>query len=121
MSNFMVGALTLGVLAAITYFGFTKSVPFRHHFTVKAAFKTANNIRPNSPVRIAGVNVGKVTKIEKAGDGEHGAVVKMRIDKKGLPLQKDPEESIRPQIFLEGNFFVDIQPGSPSAPTLGDG
>jgi phospholipid/cholesterol/gamma-HCH transport system substrate-binding protein len=121
MSNFAVGALTLGVLAAITYFGFTKSVPFRHHFTVKAAFKTANNIRPNSPVRIAGVNVGKVTKIEKAGDGEHGAVVEMRIDKKGLPLHKDAEASIRPRIFLEGNFFVDIQPGSPSAPTLGDG
>jgi hypothetical protein len=28
---------------------------------------------------------------------------------------------IRPRIFLEGNFFVDISPGTPSAPTIDDG
>ena len=28
---------------------------------------------------------------------------------------------IRPRVFLEGNFFVDIKPGSPSAPTLDSG
>ena len=28
---------------------------------------------------------------------------------------------IRPRIFLEGNFFVDVKPGTPSAPKLGDG
>ena len=28
---------------------------------------------------------------------------------------------IRPRIFLEGNFFVDMQPGTPGTPTLGDG
>ena len=28
---------------------------------------------------------------------------------------------IRPRIFLEGNFFVDITPGTPSAPTIDDG
>ena len=28
---------------------------------------------------------------------------------------------IRPRIFLEGNFFVDVSPGSPSAPQLHDG
>jgi phospholipid/cholesterol/gamma-HCH transport system substrate-binding protein len=121
LSNFTVGAVVLVVIAAVTYLGFTKSVPFRHHYTVKAAFKTANNIRKNSPVRIAGVNVGKVTKIEKAGGGAPGAIVEMRIDKKGLPIHDDAEAAIRPRIFLEGNFFVDIQPGSPSAPALEDG
>ena len=28
---------------------------------------------------------------------------------------------IRPRIFLEGNWFVELQPGSPSAPTLSSG
>ena len=28
---------------------------------------------------------------------------------------------IRPRIFLEGNFFVDLKPGTPAAPTLDDG
>jgi virulence factor Mce-like protein len=120
ISNFAIGALVLGLLAVVTYLGFTKSVPFRHHYTIKAAFKSANNIRPNSPVRIAGVNVGKVTKISDIGGGR-GAIVEMRIDKKGLPIHKDAEAAIRPRIFLEGNFFVDVQPGSPSAPDLSDG
>jgi phospholipid/cholesterol/gamma-HCH transport system substrate-binding protein len=47
--------------------------------------------------------------------------VTMRIDKKGLPIHKDATLQIRPRIFLEGNFFVDLHPGSPSAPTVGDG
>jgi ABC-type transporter Mla subunit MlaD len=45
----------------------------------------------------------------------------MEIDKKGLPIHKDATVKIRPRIFLEGNFFVDLQPGTPGAPTLGDG
>ena len=45
----------------------------------------------------------------------------MRIDKQGLPIHKDATLQVRPRIFLEGNFFVDLHPGSPSAPTLGDG
>ena len=29
--------------------------------------------------------------------------------------------TIRPRLFLEGNFFLDLQPGSPDAPELPDG
>jgi hypothetical protein len=45
----------------------------------------------------------------------------MRIDKKAMPVHTDATARIRPRIFLEGNFFVDIAPGSPSAPELKDG
>ena len=44
-----------------------ESIPFRSHYEVKAAFKSANNLRNGSPVRIAGVEVGKVTKVERGG------------------------------------------------------
>jgi phospholipid/cholesterol/gamma-HCH transport system substrate-binding protein len=117
---FTVGVVTLIVLAIAVFFGFTKHVPFTHGFRVKAVFQSANSIRKNSPVRIAGVNVGKVTKIE-GKSGTDVAVVTMEIDKKGLPLHKDATMKIRPRIFLEGNFFVDVSPGTPSAPTIGDG
>jgi virulence factor Mce-like protein len=113
--------LVILVTVAATYLAFTREIPFRHHYTVNAVFHTANNIRPNSPVRIAGVNVGKVTKVEHLSGGREAAVVSMRIDKKGLPIHKDAVMLIRPRIFLEGNFFVDVKPGSPSAPTIGDG
>jgi phospholipid/cholesterol/gamma-HCH transport system substrate-binding protein len=121
LSTIQVGLIALVAVLAATYLGFTKSIPFRSHFEIKAAFKTSNNITPNSPVRIAGVTVGKVTAVDHAPGGGEGATVTMRIDKKGRPLHKDATMAIRPRIFLEGNFFVDIQPGTPSAPELGDG
>jgi len=121
MSPFKVGALVLVVLVAATYLGFTKSIPFRHHFEIHAVFRTANNVKPNSPVRIAGVNVGKVTSVQHIASDHNAAEVTMRIDKQGLPIHKDATLQVRPRIFLEGNFFVDLHPGSPSAPTLGDG
>ena len=121
LSAFGTGVLALAVGALVLYFGFTKSVPFRHHYTVSAVFPSAVGIRTNAPVRIAGVQVGKVTKIEHAEDGAQAAVVTMRMERKGLPLHRDATMKIRPRIFLEGNFFVDVQPGSASSPRLHDG
>jgi phospholipid/cholesterol/gamma-HCH transport system substrate-binding protein len=120
-SFFTVGVIALIGAVAITYFGFTKSVPFRHHYEVKAMFRSANNVKPNSPVRIAGVNVGKVTKVELLHPGSPAAEVTMRLDKKALPLHEDAHFKIRPRIFLEGNFFVDVSPGTPSRPSVDDG
>jgi phospholipid/cholesterol/gamma-HCH transport system substrate-binding protein len=119
-SPFKVGAIVLVVILAATYLGFTKHVPFTHGFRVKAVFPSANSIRTNSPVRIAGVNVGKVKAIQRQ-PGTDAAIVTMEIDKQGLPIHKDATLKIRPRIFLEGNFFVDLQPGTPGTPTLGDG
>ena len=121
MPPFAAGLLTLAVLAVVTYFGFTKAIPFKHHYTVQAVFPSANGVRNGSPVRVAGVNVGKVTGVSHVEDGKQAALVTMRIDKKGLPMHKDATLKIRPRIFLEGNFFVDVSPGSPSAPQLHDG
>ncbi|MFL5846281.1 MAG: MlaD family protein [Solirubrobacteraceae bacterium] len=121
LSYFQAGLLTLVLIGIGTYLGFTKEIPFRHHYTVKAAFRTANNVKPGSFVRVAGVNVGKVTAVEHVGDDPQAAVVEMRIDDKALPIHKDATLAIRPRIFLEGNFFVDLNPGSPSAPVIDDG
>ena len=121
LSNFAAGAIALVVAVAIVYFGFTKAIPFQHHFTMSATFPTANNLRKASPVRIAGVNVGKVVAVQHLRPGEPGALVKMQIEDKGLPIHKDASFAIRPRIFLEGNFFVDVHPGTPSAPTVHDG
>jgi phospholipid/cholesterol/gamma-HCH transport system substrate-binding protein len=121
LSNFAAGAIALVVTVIAVYFGFTKAIPFQHHFTISAVFPTANNLRPASPVRIAGVNVGKVVAVQHLRPGEPGALVKMRIDDKGLPIHKDASFAIRPRIFLEGNFFVDVHPGTPSAPAVHDG
>jgi phospholipid/cholesterol/gamma-HCH transport system substrate-binding protein len=120
VSPFVVGLVVLAAICVGVFFGFTKHVPFTHGFRVKAVFESSNSIRKNSPVRIAGVNVGKVTSIE-GKPGTDAAVVTMEIDGKGLPIHKDATMKIRPRIFLEGNFFVDVAPGTPSAPTIDSG
>ena len=117
----LTGLIVLVILGIATFFGFTKANPFSDKFEMKAAFRSANDLKPKSPVRIAGVNVGKVKKVESLGEGRTGAIVTMEIDDAGLPLRQDAEVKIRPRIFLEGNYFVDVQPGSPSAPALEEG
>jgi ABC-type transporter Mla subunit MlaD len=69
-------------------------------------------------VRIAGVDVGKVSAVKRHGKA---GMVTMEIESKGLPIHSDATLKIRPRIFLEGNWFVEVQPGSPSAKTLSSG
>jgi phospholipid/cholesterol/gamma-HCH transport system substrate-binding protein len=121
MSPFRAGILALVVVGLVTYFGFTKANPFANPYEFKAVFNDVNNLKPKSPVRIAGVEVGKVLRVEPVTDGQGAAQVTMEVEDKGLPIKKDAELKIRPRIFLEGNFFVDLKPGSPSADELDDG
>ncbi|MGH2848849.1 MAG: MlaD family protein, partial [Thermoleophilaceae bacterium] len=121
MSPLRAGILTLVLIGLFAYFGFTKSNPFSNPYELQAVFETANNLKPNSPVRIAGVDVGKVKSVESIDDATGGARVKMELEDNGLPIHEDAELKIRPRIFLEGNFFVDLEPGSPSAQEVEDG
>lgn len=120
MSALAAGALAVVVIALILFFGFTKDVPFTHGFRVKAVFTSASSIRTGSPVRIAGVNVGKVKDVRRFGRTNMSEVT-LELQDRGLPIHNDATMSIRPRIFLEGNFFVDVRPGTPSAPTIADG
>lgn len=114
------GLLTIFLALVVVYFGFTKAIPFRHHFQIQAVVKSSTLLRPHSPVRIAGVNVGQVVRTERYKNTDD-ALVTMRIDDNGQPLHRDATLKIRPRLFLEGNFYVDLQPGTPSAGRLSDG
>ena len=118
-SPFVAGVIGLVLVAIGLYFAQRKEVPFRNRFELKAAFTSSNGLHPGSFVRMAGVNIGKVVHTEPYGEG--AALVTMRIDKTGLPIHRDARMKIRPRLFFEGNFFIDVQPGSPSAPVLHDG
>jgi phospholipid/cholesterol/gamma-HCH transport system substrate-binding protein len=119
LSELQVGLLVIGLFVVFVYFAFTKANPFANPYELRATFRDARSIGMGAPVRIAGVEVGKVTKIEANGDG--AATVTMELSDDALPLHRDARLKIRPRILLEGNYFVDIQPGTPSAPQLDDG
>jgi phospholipid/cholesterol/gamma-HCH transport system substrate-binding protein len=114
MSVFKAGVLALVTLAVASYFGFTKANPFADPFELKAMVRDAQNLKPRAPVRIAGVDVGQVKKVEPAEEGNPAAEITMELRDDALPVHEDATLEIRSRILLEGNFFVDLKPGSPS-------
>jgi phospholipid/cholesterol/gamma-HCH transport system substrate-binding protein len=122
-------ALILIVLVIVgVYLAWTKSIPFQSHYELHAVFSNAANIRKDSPVRIAGVNVGKVQSVKSVCQNgltsncdSNYSEVTFTVDDNGQPVRSDAQIEIRPRIFLEGNFFLDLHPGSPSAHELSSG
>lgn len=106
------------VIAIAVYFGFTKKIPFTHGYRLNAVFSSAQNIAAKSPVRIAGVTVGEVSSVKREGKA---GLVTMEISNEGLPIHKDAELKIRPRLFLEGDWYVELRPGTPASPALSSG
>jgi virulence factor Mce-like protein len=115
-----VGLVLLVLIGIATFWAFTKANPLDDPYEISAVFKHAHEIKARSPVRIAGVNVGRVTKVEALPE-ERLAKITMEIEEKGLPIKRDAEARLRPRLFLEGNYFIDIQPGTPSSAEMPSG
>jgi virulence factor Mce-like protein len=120
MAPFVAGLIAIGLIAIGSYFAFAKAIPFRHHYQVQFVATNANLVQPRSVVRIAGVDVGQVDKVERYKKTKL-SLVTMRISDRGRPLHRDATLKIRPRLFLEGNFYVDLKPGTPGSPELPDG
>ena len=131
MSTLAAGAIGIVVVVVFSYLAYTKFAnPFASQYTLNATFANANRLAPGSFVRIAGVNVGTVSKVSpepgckpssKDQSACKAAEVSMTIQNQGLPIHRDATFAIRPRIFLEGNFFVDVSPGTPAAPVARKG
>jgi phospholipid/cholesterol/gamma-HCH transport system substrate-binding protein len=125
--NWLVGVLVLVAIPVALYSAFTHAPPpplnaligpEGHKYSF--VFRNADGVIPGiSPVRIAGVDVGEVTSVGR-GPADT-ATVEVELSGDALPLHTDATVQVRPRTFLEGNFFVEINPGSPSAPELPDG
>jgi len=121
MSRTSAGLIALVLIAVFSYFGFTKANPFADPYKVTAMFDDADDVKARAPVRIAGVDVGKVAEVVPVEGTQTGARVVIELEKRALPIHEDATLKVRPRIFLEGNKFVDMSPGSPSAGVLEDG
>ncbi|MDQ3758811.1 MAG: MlaD family protein [Actinomycetota bacterium] len=138
LPGWVIGLIMVVVLAVGSVIAYTKELPWSDEYEVTAVFSSGQKLRSSNPVRIAGVNVGKVTEVELLGDSASsqtasasgidaatdpttGVKVTMALDEAALPLHEDALFKIRPRLFLEGNYFIDVQPGSPSAPVVEEG
>jgi len=88
-------------------------------FELKAEFETAQAVVPGQgqTLRVAGVQVGDVEKVELE-DGV--AVVTFGMDRDYLPVYKDATILLRPQTGLKDMFF-EMDPGNPDPESENDG
>ncbi len=105
-------------LVVATYLAFAKELPFASHFELRGVFSTATQLKPGSEVRRFGVKIGEVTTVDAGPDDT--SVVTMQIDR-SEGLHADASLAIVPRLLFEGNFYVDVRPGSPTADELDSG
>lgn len=118
-SNALIGAAVIVLAIVGPYLAFLGHVPFTSRgYQLEATFRNAIDIATGSPVRVAGVNVGEVTATESDGDN---TTVRFTIEDEGRPVSADATAKIRPRLFFEGNWFVDLEPGTPDAPEMESG
>jgi phospholipid/cholesterol/gamma-HCH transport system substrate-binding protein len=92
--------------------------PFAHHTTVRALFADAGALaKIGAEVRIAGTPAGRVVARERRG---RLALVTMQLDPEAGPVHADATAELRPRLLFEGTAYVDLAPGSPESPGLGN-
>jgi phospholipid/cholesterol/gamma-HCH transport system substrate-binding protein len=114
----VIALATIGATVFVTYYAFSQELPFQHRFTVYAIVSNSVNVRSDSPVRIAGIDVGSVQ-----GTSPYGNATKITfaLNENGLPVHKDATIAVRDRLFLEGGYYLQLNPGSPRAPVISDG
>jgi virulence factor Mce-like protein len=117
------GVVALTVLGALLVVAFTQSIPFIGDGgrTVTATFADAGQlVEGRTPVRVNGIEVGTVDRVEPGSASESSEVTLRVDDDAGVVLARDASARIRYRTILGGSRFVELDPGSPSAPPLGD-
>src|SRR3954449_7984693 len=72
------------VILAVTilYVGGGGGSPFAEKYTVKALMSDVNGLKPGAPVRVGGVEVGSVTRVDFASGAAAMVEVTMKVDRK---------------------------------------
>src|SRR4051795_3958764 len=103
-------ALSCFALLLFLWVSFGGPIPLKPKpYELKVHFPEATTLAKQADVRIAGVNVGKVNKLEldKGGARTTGT---LNIHRKYAPLASDTR-TILPQKALPGETFVELTPG----------
>jgi phospholipid/cholesterol/gamma-HCH transport system substrate-binding protein len=122
---------TLGRLAVMAIFAlssfsaclylwmaFGGSSPLRpKSYELHIAFPEATQLANQSDVRISGVSVGKVVKLEPAGNR---TLTTLRLDPEFAPVPQNTKAILRVKSLL-GETYVELTPGNRKGPQVADG
>jgi phospholipid/cholesterol/gamma-HCH transport system substrate-binding protein len=115
----VIAVVVILVPVLIVYYAFTHKLPFlTNNYTDYAIVSNSVNVRPGSPVRVAGIDVGTVSHVSADGDATK---IAFNVSAQARPIHTDATIAIRDRLFLEGSYYLDLEPGSPSAPVAQEG
>ncbi|HLE25847.1 MAG TPA: MlaD family protein [Thermodesulfobacteriota bacterium] len=102
----------LGLVILLIIFEFITEIPlFTKEYLFKTYFKSVGELKEGNPVKLSGVEVGKISKI-KIADGKIEVTLKV---KKGTPVKNDSLATIKLTSLL-GTSYINLTFGSPESP-----
>src|SRR3954447_15345761 len=111
----VMATFTLSCFGLLLYLwsAFGGPVPLKPHgYRFHANFKEATQLAQEADVRISGVSVGRVKKVELSDDG--GTDTTIELNDKYAPIPKDAHAILRQKTLL-GETYVELTPGTKSA------
>lgn len=117
-TEFKVGVFfVIGLLILLAIFEFIGGMPFlAGEYTLKTYFQSVDELKEGNPVKLNGVDIGKISQIKIA---DNRIEVSMSV-KKGVVVKQDSIASIKITGLL-GTSYVNISFGSPESPEAAAG
>jgi phospholipid/cholesterol/gamma-HCH transport system substrate-binding protein len=121
------GRILIAVAFALSCFGlllflwiaFGGPVPLKPEgYKVTVPFDEASQLAESADVRISGVSVGRVSRVESGSDGEAEATIE--LDSEYAPIPQDTQAILRQKTLL-GETYVELTPGSEESGSLPEG
>src|ERR687885_542243 len=104
----VVFALSCFGLLLFLWLSFGGPIPLKPKgYRVQIAFPEATTLAQEADVRIAGVSVGKVRKLDL---GDNRTIATIELDKQFAPLRRDARAILRQKTLL-GETYVELTPG----------
>lgn len=115
----LAGIALIGAVVGAAIVAVIAPNPFQHDRGYWAQMDSAQGLaRVGRDVRVAGVTVGEIRATRREGDD---ARIELVLHDDHIIVHRDAEVHLRPHLLFEGSSFVDLDPGSPSAPPLAPG
>ena len=123
MSPLAAGAIAIVLVLSFAYFAYTKDNPFSNPYELNAVVEHANELKPRSPVRVAGVRWARSRRSSRSDERSSGTrgVRRMEIDDDEACRSSGTPRSRSAADLPRGQLLRGASPGSPSAEEIESG
>lgn len=122
----VVVSITIGLILVFLFF-LGQYNPFTKSYRIYVLYNFAGGIEVGSPVRVAGVKVGKVEQIRFFEPGKTfnqepvSIAIRLQLDRRAQKLVRKDSKFYINMAGIIGEKYIEINPGSDSVPVLEDG